>query len=447
MVRSIRLKMAGFPRRVRHELNKARFILVLGAERIYAWLRSAARPVLPEPVRNWLARVLFTRSRSFEIEIAQILQGPQRNMSAMDYAATTRDIMWFSTPMELGAHTRLLVQAVQQAPRQLSDKEITESDYGRNALRCIELFGGYFWATTAAEIPDIARSFIARFQGEWQAPRAGQSTLRDPILVAPIYGSSCYQVIDGHHRIAIAAAQGKSHVLAKQRRLSVGTPLQELLSKMSWLEGRQELYQPIDAPEINSTWVTVRSCTDRLEKMNTLLSEKCLQPPSASSYLDIASCYGWFVSQMLKLGYDAYGIELDPLAITLGKAVYGLDPERIAVGDCVVQLRALTQKYDVVSCFSLLHHFAMGNGPIDAISLLRLLDDATGSVLFFETGHAHEEGLRDLLPEWDTPYIKRFLQEHATFDEIIDLGPDKDAVPPFDTNYGRHLFACLRHPR
>jgi hypothetical protein len=28
---------------------------------------------------------------------------------------------------------------------------------------------------------------------------------------------------------------------------------------------------------------------------------------------------------------------------------------------------------------------------------------------------------------------------------VIDLGPDQDDVPPYEENYGRHLFACIRN--
>jgi hypothetical protein len=86
----------------------------------------------------------------------------------------------------------------------------------------------------------------------------------------------------------------------------------------------------------------------------------------------------------------------------------------------------------------------LGRGSTDAEGLLELLDQATGRVLFLDTGQANEAWFKESLPEWDTPFIAKFLEKNSTFDEIIDWGPDADAVPPYQDNYGRHLFACIR---
>ena len=100
---------------------------------------------------------------------------------------------------------------------------------------------------------------------------------------------------------------------------------------------------------------------------------------------------------------------------------------------------------DVVSCFSLLHHFVLGRGSVDEVELLRLLDRATGRVLFIDTGQGHEDWFRKSLSSWDADYVGEFLERHGTFDQVIDLGPDQDDVPPYEGNYGRHLFACVRN--
>ena len=55
--------------------------------------------------------------------------------------------------------------------------------------------------------------------------------------------------------------------------LPVQTPLQELLSRMSWIGGTRELYQPVDAPELER-WTLVRKCTDRLAKTRTVRSQR-----------------------------------------------------------------------------------------------------------------------------------------------------------------------------
>lgn len=405
-------------------------------------LRALRRAPVPHGVRVFVSRVLLRRIGLTKIPVEHLLLGPQEGRSAHDYFERSHDLMWSSTRVADGPHVTLLRQA--EAQTELSDEEILVSPYGAHARRCVELFGHYFWATDDGGVVQVARAFIARYRGEGMQPRRRGQSEAEPVRVQPVRGSDLYQVIDGHHRLAIDITRGARAVRVKSHRFSTTTPLQDMLRKMSWLDGVRQLYQPIDAPELARSWVTIRRCDDRLDKMRAFLAERQLMPPTTRTYLDIASCYGWFVSQMGRLGYEAEGVERDPLARTLGEAAYGLHSEQVTTGDVVDFLDA-SKRWDVVSCFSLLHHFAMGRGTISAEELIRRMDAATGSVLFFDTGQSHEEWFRDLLPEWDTQFIAKFLAQNSSFDEVVDLGPDADAVPPFEKNYGRHLFACVRH--
>src|SRR5215210_6614129 len=122
---------------------------------------------------------------------------------------------------------------------------------------------------------------------------AAPRTSADPVLVAPVRGSECFQVLDGHHRLARTIAGGARYVDVTLKRTSVTTPLQDLLNRMTWLEGNRELYQPIDAPELRQSWSIVRRCTDRRDKMLAFLGERGLLPPAAGTYLDVACFYGW----------------------------------------------------------------------------------------------------------------------------------------------------------
>jgi ubiquinone/menaquinone biosynthesis C-methylase UbiE len=117
----------------------------------------------------------------------------------------------------------------------------------------------------------------------------------------------------------------------------------------------------------------------------------------------------------------------------------------VTVSDAERFLAATDRTWDVVSCFSLLHHFALGRASIGPEELLHLLDRVTGRVLYLDTGQAHEAWFRESLPEWDTEYVRAYLSRHTTFDEVVDLGPDCDDVPPYQHNYGRHLFAAVRN--
>ena len=398
---------------------------------------------IPAATRHRLAAPFVWHRGLDQVPTERILLGGQNGHTAEEYAAWSGDLTWGSTRVLDGPHAELLSRT---ARGDLSDAEILDSDYGAMARACIRGSGHYFGATDDAGVVRVARDFLGRDDSGAPAGRKpAQSPPDTPVLLAPVRGSGCFQVIDGHHRVAARAAAGDDLVPARVRRTSVTTPLQELLDRMSWIGGRRELYQPVAAPELEDSWTTVRRCRDRLDSMDKLLADIGVVRPGAT-YLDVASCYGWFVAEMTRLGFTATGVERDPLARELGPAIYKtLGPEQILTADAVEFLRDDPGPWDVVSCFSLLHHFVLGRGSVDEVELFRLLDRATGRVLFLDTGQGHEAWFRKSLSSWDADYVGEFLERHGTFDQVIDLGPDQDDVPPYEGNYGRHLFACVRN--
>jgi hypothetical protein len=424
------------PRRLRNTGRRAKQVLrkagLAPTGPVYGRLADAGRAVpIPPEARVMLSTVLLRRPGRITVPIDRLLLGAQGGWTAREFAERTDDLLWPSTRLIDGPHVDLLRRT------DPTDEEILAAPYGRLARRCIDAGGRYFGAADDAGIIAGARSFLS---GEARERQPQQSGRHDPILVAPIRGSDHYQVLDGHHRIARAAVRGETSVRVVTKWLPVTTPLQDLLLRMSWLDGTKELYQPIEAPELAQSWTTVRRCTDRLEKMTKILAERGV----TGSYLDVASCYGWFPAEMGKAGFEAQGLERDPLAVPLGRAAYGLQEGQIGTGDAVELLAYSDRVYDVVSCFSLLHHFVLGRGPVGPEALVKLLDRATGKVLFLDTGQENEAWFRTSLAGWNAETIADFLRRHTTFAEIVDLGPDDDAVPPYVDNYGRHLFACIR---
>ncbi len=399
---------------------------------VYGRLADMGRAVpIPPQARVLVSTLVLRRPGRITVPIDRLLLGAQCGWTAREFAERTDDLLWPSTRLVDGPHVALL-RLVDP-----TDEEILASPYGRLGRRCIDAGGSYFGATDDAGITEGARSFLSGRTGERRPQQSGRG---DPILVAPIRGSDHYQILDGHHRLARAAVRGDTQVRVVTKWLPVTTPLQDLLLRMSWLDGTKELYQPIQAPELEQSWTTVRRCTDRLEKMTKLLAERGV----TGSYLDVASCYGWFPAEMGRAGFDAQGLERDPLAVPLGRAAYGLAEGQIGTGDAVELLAYSERVYDVVSCFSLLHHFVLGRGSVGPEALAKLLDRATGRVLFLDTGQENEAWFRTSLAGWNAETIADFLRRHTTFDEVLDLGPDDDARPPYADNYGRHLFACIR---
>jgi hypothetical protein len=136
-------------------------------------------------------------------------------------------------------------------------------------------------------------------------------------------------------------------------------------------------------------------------------------------------------------------VERDPMAISVGREMYGLKAAQVHRADSVMFLRGLKTKYDVVSCFSLVHHFVLNDFGVTPEELLHLLDSATGRVMFFDMGQEHEYP-NSKLAGWNEDRIHSWLKANSTFERIVRMGPDEDAVPPNQHNFSRMLFACVR---
>lgn len=380
------------------------------------------------------------------IQVDACLQGGDNGNSSAAFARMVGDIRRASRPISEWPHVKLLRQYDSIGER-IWEREVFEAtNYFGNAKLNIEMCGNYHGAVTPDEVRCGVRSFVNAYRGIREAlPRPRYLTYErdhEYIKVHPVMDSNCYQVCEGHHRLSIAYLKGVREVRGIIGKPPLMTPVQELLLDVQWMKGRRELYQPVDSPEVNG-WVLVRRCSDRLAKMTRLLRAEGLMPPASCSYLDVASSYGWFVSEMSRAEFRAEGVERDPNAILVGKVMYGLRPDQVHRSDVVSFLRSLQDKYDVTSCFSLAHHFLLNRSNVSAEDLLHLLDSATGRVMFFDMGQSHEYP-GEKLQGWDPDHIHQWLEANTTFKRIVRLGPDNDAVPPNQNNFGRMLFACLR---
>jgi O-antigen/teichoic acid export membrane protein len=381
------------------------------------------------------------------IKVDACLRGGDNGVPAATFARMRGDIRYASRPISEWPHVTLLREYDRIGERLWHPEIFQNTDYYRNAALNIELCGKYFDAIVPEQIHWGARRFAYAYHGldERDFLRGIPRYIRDPyeyIAVRRVKDSAYYQVCEGHHRLAIAYMKGIKEVTGIILQPPVSTPLQELLLDCFSLKGRRELYQPIDSPEV-AKWVLVRRCTDRLAKMTDFLRAEGLMPPVSRSYLDVASDYGWFVSQMTKAGFLSHGVDRDPTAITVGKVMYGLHPEQLHRADAAVFLRALKDKYDVTSCLSLAHHYILTPHNISAEELLHLMDLATRSVMFFDMGQGHEFPGSNL-DGWEPDHIHRWLEANTTFTRIVRLGKDEDSVPPNQHNYSRMLFACVR---
>lgn len=355
-----------------------------------------------------------------QLPIHALLLGEENSLPAVDVALIAGSLLHPSTPLPQWP--------IVVAARNLADEAARELVL-QVALTHIAKVGHYFGCQTESAVDTFVESL---------ADATG------PIHVRRVHTSDCYMVVSGHAAAAGAALRNEQTIDVILERTQMWTPLQEHLRAMSWLGGNVELYQPVDAPEVlNESWPLVRQCTDRFALMHEFLMARDLLPPTLDSYLDVGANYGWFVAQMAGLGFTASGMDMDPLARELAATLFGIDPERYTVGDSAEDLER-SRQFDVVSCFSVAHHFALGRGSVSVDELRDRLAKVTRRVLFFDTGEAHEKWLGRDLPQWTPDFISKWLAA-AGFDEVVALGIDRDGHGPYEGNYGRTLFACVRN--
>lgn len=409
-------------------------------------LRAWSRLPVPGAVRK-RAGALRVRPRRRSVPWDRILLGDQCGRRGDQFATEADRLMWSSTSISDSPHVALL-ELVRSGEIDTDDRDaLLGTSYAELARTCIALYGSFFGADSEDEIHELLREVAdggpRRARPDRTSERGWASSAP---RVRPIRHSDCYQVVDGHHRLARAYVDGAPEADVAVEWIGGYTALQRLLSQMSWLGDSHEIYQPLDAPELEKGWTLVRACQDRWAAISEFLDDHRLRPSTDDpmSSLDVAAAQGWFVSQFSRAGFDAEGVEIDPLAPQMAHGAYGLDRGSIHTADAVDFLLAADRRWDVVSCFSLAHHFALGRGSVTADRLIEMLDRVTGRVLFFETGQAHEAWFGNKLAEWTYDGTEERLRDNTTFDHIVRLGVDHDGVGPYSGNYRRMLYACVR---
>jgi hypothetical protein len=372
-----------------------------------------------------------------------LLLGGWNGMSGFDFAMRAAKHLDPSTRLEDSFYDELLTSYDTDEAAALSDETIRSSGYFQRISLAARMSGHYRGVNDDEGLVQVTREYLDRYRGAPIKYRPGRSRPGTLPRVRRITGSDYFSVLDGHHRLAMAMHRGAEELEVVVAPGSTTTYLQKLLLEMSWLDGSRRLYQPVEFPEVQS-WPLMRKCRDRLDMMTTYLNRAGLSSSGDMRYLDVGSCYGWFVAEMGKRGFDAKGIEMDKLALELGPLIYGIAADQVTAGDCTVLLREPERTADVVSCFSVLHHFVMGRGTSSAPDLMALLAERTSKVLFLDTGQAHESWFRWTLPEWDPEYIKSWILKHSDFTRVEAIGVDEDGSGPFRGKFGRTLFACTR---
>lgn len=380
------------------------------------------------------------RPRCVRIQLDELLVGDIHGRS---------NWAWF---IYAGDHTRLhellvdsaYVELLQVGQAGASAEDLQSSRYSEMAHRCVAAFGKYAGATDVESILQVMNSYVAAHENALLLKAEGCPTSTELITVRAISGSGLFEIVDGHHRAASMWLAGEVAVdAALVARGPSGS--QRLLQAVHMTHGH-ELYQPVEDAAVAS-WPPVRGCTDRVKMLVEFLEEAdCCAP--GDTYLDLASSYGYFVAAMGQNGFDATGIEVDPLAVVVGRLFYGLDHGSVRNESIGSFLSDSPGQFDVVSCFSILHHFVLGenfgedlHSPEEFISMVA---GVTRKVLFLDTGQGHEDWFRKNLAGWDDEHVEEFVLKNTDFSRAFVLGRDQDSRGRYQKNYARTLFAFMR---
>lgn len=365
------------------------------------------------------------------IPIENLLVGGVERKSAATHARLLDSPTLPSTRIADSAYTQLLTDYGERGDAILLPQFFTSTTYWKHALECIRHYGQYCSHTDLGGVTAKARRFIEMFNGiQVSSDNLHESRAGSLAEVRRIAHSRCYEIVDGHHRLAIAWKKGQTFcrcaVLPTEPSL---TPLQMMVMDSLWMFGKRRLLQPLPFPELRD-WPVIRRCDDRMRMMDAWFTRHGV---GAGTFLDVGCGYGWFLAEMCKRAYQVTGIERDAAVASIGAVAYGLK-HQIKIGDAATILGDLDERYDAVCCLGVLDEPNWNTNGVPPVTMLRDLDRMTKHVLFLDTGPC--EGWRNPPPHLAA--TEAWLRENTSFMHIDVLGAD------CDQGHYRQLFACYR---
>lgn len=396
-------------------------------------------------VRRYVDRLYTHRSRVREIDLRRTLVGGEGTYNAVAWAQLTCDWARVSTLLEDSIYVKFLEHYRRVGEKILNRGVFEETGYYKNALRCVEFWGDYFGQTTTEGIRAQARAFIRLYERiknrdtrEITFPSDKDHALpQSAPLVRETLTRNTYQIVDGHHRLAIAWALGHGKASAVVLASPFPSGLQSLVLRLA--EERKELYQPIDGPEFDDSWRVRRPCHGQFETMVDFLTSRNYHL-NELSVVDLACSYGWFVNEFSKKGCDSLGVETNPTALNIGRIAYGLRADQLVEGDSQAYLQNCNRMFDVVLFFDVLRDETVRHAVGTLEEMFRRIDAITGSVLFFDIEQTPKRGWRNSLPERVGESILKLIKENTSFAQVLRLERDSDGARC--ENWP--LFACFR---
>ncbi len=397
--------------------------------------------------KKHLAEILLAQYKKRTIiPIHRVIMGSQDLYPSEVWTELSGTFDLISVPICDSPHAQFL-RTVQENPEMLGDGNLLRSTAYYNFIQnCIAVSGEYMGCSADEQIFAWMNDFYQLYlfsAGKGEEPKFkkefGHSKKDAAIVVAKLKKSDCYEILDGHHRAAIACVLGKNEleVVVAKKKFSA---LQKLLMEVNQVHKKPELYQPVNRVEVES-WHALRRCDDRFDLAVKYLDEHQI---ALESMVDLACSYGYFPTEFKKRGLRVLGVDRDPKALLVARLVNQLNENELLHDRIENFLSTTKEQYDLTVFLSILHHYALGREPGEAVKILQQVAVITKKAMLFDTGQNHEKWFRRTLKKWDDAYIIDFIKSNTDFKEVIILGKDKDNVAHYADNYARTLFLCLK---
>ncbi len=181
------------------------------------------KSTIPESVRQALRH----RPGVVSVRPELLLMGCQDGFDSIAFAEAIGSTQFEITTMDKSPHVALLQTSI-RAHRDLTDEELQHSQYWEFAQLITKVSGEYFGAQSNEEVLKVTRNFIDwGLQASPRVTELGKSAMDETrVLVARIKGSSRFQIVDGHHRVAVAIIRGDKVIQVHQTWLGVDSPWQ-----------------------------------------------------------------------------------------------------------------------------------------------------------------------------------------------------------------------------
>jgi len=390
------------------------------------WLRNKMRTIakikkgdvtLTSVIRNkWQKLKRFVSlNRIEEVPLSCLLIGQQRGISIGKWVENTGEYSRVSTLLIDSPYTDFLRQVDSDQSILQDNDRLKNTPYYLMAEVCLQYTGNFMGKSMEQDILQWMREFYAFYTSlrSGTSYRSevflddGHSGAEEPVQAFKIRDSEYYEIIDGHHRCAIACMSGRETIPVEIAG-EMHSYLQSLIIKSTGSPG-QPMPQPVDAPEVKD-WPVREDCRKWVAQKLRFLNDHSLPAPG-DTYLEIPCSYGYSLRFFKQQGLRVFGVDPDKNGLQIAKSVHGIEEDECRRENTLAYLDGPAGKFSIVSFNSVI-------APADESTpvLLKKLDGITERVLFLRYDVPATAG-RDA---WEEK-IRNLIREQTAFRKTIFL--------------------------